>query len=238
MLPELNEHEERVVKFIENYLREFAFPPSFEEIGQAVGLPSKDHVYRELASIEEKGYIERQRRTPRGIRLVYTAEGFPFSFSTLHIPLLGRIVASQPIPIPDSDSPPFGYDTIEVPYELLTPPPASGQKLSREEAYERVRQSIKDKGMFYALQVEGNSMRDAMIADGDIVVMSYQLEVENGEMAAVWLKEEGETTLKRFYSEGRWVRLKPANDDYEEIHVKADAVEVQGKVIAVIRHLT
>lgn len=238
MLPQLNQHEQQVVKFIENYLRRFFRPPSFEEIGRAVGLSSKDHVYRELESIEEKGYIAQQRGISRGIRLLYTAAGFPFSFSTLHIPLIGRIVAGQPIPVPHSCSPPFGRETIEVPCELLIPPSASGRKLSQQEAYERVRQSIKEQGAFYALQVEGNSMVDAMIGDGDVVVMRHQRKVENGETAAMWLKEEGETTLKSFYSEGERIRLKPANDDYDEIYVEADKVGVQGKVVAVIRRLS
>jgi len=169
--------------------------------------------------------------------VLYTAEGLPFSFSSLHVPLLGRIVAGQPIPVPDGSSPPFGYETVEVPCELLAPPSASGRKLSQREAYERVRQSIEEQGMFYALQVKGDSMRDAMIGEGDIVVMRHQQEVENGETAAVWLKEGEETTLKKFYSQGKVVRLKPANEDYDDIYVKADGVEVQGKVVAVIRRL-
>jgi repressor LexA len=80
-------------------------------------------------------------------------------------------------------------------------------------------------------------MIDALINDGDIVVMKHQQEANNGELVAVWLKDEKETTLKRFYHEGSRVRLQPANPTMEPIYVDASNVEVQGKVIVVIRQL-
>jgi len=214
MLPPLNEHEQKILKFIERYILRFSFPPTIGEIGRAVSIPSKDHVYRDLVSIEEKGYIERQRGISRGIKLLYTAEGYPFSPSTFHIPLLGRIAAGEPIPFPDGDSPPFGYETVEVPRLLI------GRQ-------ERV----------FALEVKGDSMVDALIEDGDIVIMRPARSAENGEMVAAWLKDEGETTLKRFYLEGELVRLQPANPTMEPIYVHPSKLEVQGKVIAVIRKM-
>ncbi|MEA3340180.1 MAG: S24 family peptidase, partial [Chloroflexota bacterium] len=91
----------------------------------------------------------------------------------------------------------------------------------------------------YALEVEGNSMIDALVHDGDVVIMRHQQRVENGEMAAVWLRERGEMTLKRFYQEidGR-VRLQPANPTMQPIYVDDPRlVEVQGKVVMVVRQL-
>ena len=211
-MPELNEHEQRILRFIERSLQGSHLAPTIEEIGKGVGLSSKDHVFRDLRSVEEKGYIRRRRRTSRGIELLFTAEGLPFSLSTVHIPLLGWIVASEPVPVPGEYCPPL--DTVEL-----------------------TRDIVRGQEGLYALQVKGESMIDALINDGDIVVMRHQREAENGDLVAVWLKGEKETTLKRFYLEGDMVRLQPANPTMEPIYVPASDVEVQGKVIAVIRKL-
>jgi len=89
----------------------------------------------------------------------------------------------------------------------------------------------------YALRVRGSSMVDALINDGDIVLMQYVNVVENGEMAAVWLKMEREATLKKFYAESGRIRLQPANSQMQPIYVEPGNVEIQGRVIAVIRQL-
>ncbi|MFQ5988130.1 MAG: LexA family protein, partial [Dehalococcoidia bacterium] len=117
MLPSLNEHEQRIVKFIERSFRRFHFAPTMEEIGKGAGLSSKDHVSRDLRSVEEKGYIKRKRRISRGIELLFTAEGLPFSLSTVHIPLLGWIVASDPVPVPGEYFPPL--DTVELARDIV-----------------------------------------------------------------------------------------------------------------------
>jgi len=85
--------------------------------------------------------------------------------------------------------------------------------------------------------VKGSSMVDALINDGDIVLMQYVNVVENGEMAAIWLKAEKEVTLKKFYSEPGRIRLQPANSQMQPIYAKPDNVEIQGRVIAVVRQL-
>ena len=134
----------------------------------------------------------------------------------VRLPLLGRIVAGEPVPVPSSDFALMGDETIEVSRDILG-----------------------DLEGLYALEVEGNSMVDALVHDGDIVIMQHQKRVENGEMAAVWLHGEGEVTLKHFYQEedGR-VRLQPANPTMAPIYVDDPSrVEVQGKVVMVIRKL-
>src|ERR671920_2312241 len=87
----------------------------------------------------------------------------------------------------------------------------------------------------FALRVKGHSMVDALINDGDIVVLRRQETCENGETVAVWLKDERETTLKRFYLEGDRVRLQPANVTMDPIYTLADNVEVQGRLVTVLR---
>ncbi len=126
------------------------------------------------------------------------------------VPLLGQIAASaKPISFSDED-----HEEIE-----LTP------------------DIVEQQEGLYALRVKGDSMIDAFIHDGDIVVMRHQAVAEAGEMVAVRLKEENETTLKRFYPEGKRVRLQPANAKVAPLFVHPANVEIQGRVMAVIRQV-
>ena len=120
--------------------------------------------------------------------------------------------------MPESTFSPFGYDR----------------------SIELTRDIVKDDEKVYALEVQGDSMIDALIHDGDIVVMRHQERVENGELAAVWLRSREETTLKRFYLEGEQgdqVRLQPANPLMKPMFFPADDVQIMGKVVLVIRQL-
>lgn len=130
----------------------------------------------------------------------------------VEIPLLGVIAAGKPIPVPETN---FSYEeTVKVTRDII------GKKKN-----------------LYALKVKGNSMRDAMIEDGDIVIMEYKNLAENGEMVGVWLKKEQEVTLKRMYFEADRIRLQPENEEMKPIYTDSENVEIQGKVIAVIRRL-
>ncbi|RLC72678.1 MAG: repressor LexA [Chloroflexi bacterium] len=208
---DLSERQQRMLQFIRQFMRENRYPPTIREIGQAVGISSTSVVNYNLNILEQKGLIDRDRAISRGIKL---AENLVEQ--VVSIPLLGRIAAGSPLPIPDSSSDfgIFGDETIEL-----------------------TRGIIKDTDGIYALQVKGNSMIDALIHDGDIVVMKHQQHAENGDLVAVWLRDEKETTLKRFYLEGDRVRLQPANPPMEPLYFPANNVEIQGKVVCVIRQL-
>jgi repressor LexA len=212
----LSERQRRILKFLGEYIAENGYPPSIREIGAATGTSSTSVVTYNLERLEEKGYISRDRDVSRGLKLASTAHTRMAPESIVRLPLLGRIVAGAPVPVPASDFPLMGDETIELTRDILGDPEG-----------------------LYALQVEGNSMIDALVHDGDIVVMRHQQRVENGEMAAVWLKEREEVTLKRFYQEeGGRVRLQPANPAMRPIYVDDPRqVEVQGKVVMVIRQL-
>ena len=120
------------------------------------------------------------------------------------------------MPIPDDNFPPANVD----------------------ESIALTRDILQEKGPVYALQVKGDSMIDALIHDGDIVIMKPHAEIRNGDLIAAWLKAEKETTLKRFFREGNdKVRLQPANPRMDPIYVHPENLEIQGKVIAVIRQL-
>jgi repressor LexA len=210
MAKELSKRQKRILEFIREYIDEHRFPPTIREIGQTVGISSTSVVKYNLDALERRGHIERDREISRGLRLVAEQLG-----EIIQVPLLGRIAAGEPIPVPEADFSPFGHDTT----------------------VELTRDIVKDANNTYALEVQGDSMIDALINDGDIVLMQHQERVENGELAAVWVQSQEETTLKRFYLEGSQVRLQPANPTMEAMFYPAQDVRVMGKVLCVIRQL-
>jgi repressor LexA len=204
-----------MLAFIREFLAKHGYPPSIREIGEAVEISSTSVVNYNLNVLEKRELIARDRTVSRGIRLL---DEVPGPGGTLHglirIPLLGRIAAGSPIPVPESDFALFDGETVEVARGVFT-----------------------DQEGLYALQVRGDSMIDALVNDGDIVVMKHQQEASNGDMVAVWIKDKEETTLKHFYLEGETVRLQPANPTMQPIFVPAGSIEVQGKVVMIIRQL-
>ncbi len=210
----LSERQQRILEFLSEYVSENGYPPSIREIGAAADISSTSVVSYNLRKLEDLGYLSKDPDISRGLKLTAAAQAVA-SRGVVQLPLLGRIVAGAPIPIPASDFALMGDETVELTRDLLGDPEG-----------------------LYALQVEGDSMIDALVHDGDIVVMRHQQQVENGEMAAVWLKEREEVTLKRFYLEEGRVRLQPANPIMRPIYVDDPRlVEVQGKVVMVIRQL-
>jgi repressor LexA len=213
MEKKLSERQEKIVAFIRSFLEEHHFPPTIREIGEEVGISSTSVVKYNLDALQSKGFIERDADISRGIRLVGDLAGR--IAEVFQVPVLGRIAAGEPIPVPEAEFSPFGY----------------------ENSIELTRDIVKDVSSLYALEVQGDSMIDALIHDGDIVLMRHQPRVENGELAAVWLREQEETTLKRFYLEGNRVRLQPANPTMKAMYYPADNVEIMGKVVCVIRQM-
>jgi repressor LexA len=216
---DLSPRQEAILAYIKKYVAENGYPPSMREIGQAAEVSSTSVVSYNLNILQEKGYIQRDREISRGVRLVekpdqdaapHLGEGI------VQVPMLGRIVASEPVPIPDEN-----FSPLDV-----------------EDSIALTRDILQEKGPIYGLQVKGDSMIDALVYDGDIVIMKPEAEPRNGDLVAAWLRAEKETTLKRFYRESKnQVRLQPANPTMEPIYVHPSNLEIQGKVIAVIRQL-
>jgi repressor LexA len=123
--------------------------------------------------------------------------------------------------------PKLGYIAAGSPISVADPDPDDYLELTRD--------IVDEQEGLYALQVSGNSMIDALVNDGDVVILKHQNEARNGEMVAVWLNDRDETTLKRFYRENGHVRLQPANPSIPPLIVPPSIVEVQGRVVAVIR---
>jgi len=219
----LSERQKRILEFIEVFQRENGYPPSIREIRDQTNITSTSVVNYYLVQLQEMGYIERDEHVSRGIRLLQPItqrihEMGQAVSELLQIPILGRIVAGSPVPVPSSDFSYFDADSmVDVASSLL---PSS---------------EIKSK--LYALEVQGDSMIDAMVYDGDIVIMKPAQEALNGEMVAVWLRDKEETTLKYFYRENGRVRLQPANPNMQPIYQEVSNVEIQGKVVMVIRQV-
>ncbi|MBM3123106.1 MAG: repressor LexA [Chloroflexi bacterium] len=213
----LSDRQRNMLDFIQRYSRDQGYPPSIREIGEAVGISSTSVVNYNLNRLVEEGYLDRHQNVSRGLRLTDKMSTPVERLSgVLRVPLAGRIFASQPVPLPGTDDPVFGADEgIELARGLLP---------------------VED-GLF-ALQVKGDSMIDAMVGDGDIVVMRRQPDWRNGDMVAVWLRSKEETTLKHIYKEGSRIRLQPANPTMRGFYVDDPSdVEVQGKVMLVVRQL-
>ncbi|HET7087512.1 MAG TPA: transcriptional repressor LexA [Anaerolineae bacterium] len=209
----LSTRQQAMLEFIQRFTRDHRYPPTIREIGQEVGISSTSVVNYNLNILEREGLIERDKEVSRGIKLIGAIAQALDPRSLVSVPLLGRIAAGEPIPVPPSDFATMGDETIELTRGLL---PA-------------------DMTGIYALQVRGTSMVDAMIGDGDIVVMKHQNTARNGELVAVWLRDQGETTLKRFYLENGRVRLQPENPTMKPIYQDPANVEIQGKVVLVVR---
>ena len=213
----LGERHKKILAFLQTYQGRMGYPPTIREIGEDTGISSTSVVNYYLDQLEKMGKIERQRKISRGVRL---AGGSPLG-EMFKIPVAGRIVAGEPIPVPASDFSYFDAETsIDIARTLLPSPD-------------------KSEGLF-ALEVDGDSMIDAMVNDGDIVIMKPTggIQPNNGEMVAVWLPERDETTLKYFYKEKEGYRLQPANPTMEAIHIdKDETLEIKGKVVMVIRQM-
>jgi len=206
----LSSKQKRILDFLHHFREEKDYPPTIRDILKGCSISSTSVVDYNLRILEREGHIRRDREVSRGIELMDRSRR-----RMVRVPLIGYIAAGKPIPVPTSDTwSTEPLDTVEVSGEL-----------------------IKGRGDVYALKVKGNSMVDALISDGDIVLMQQATAADDGEMVAAWLKAEEETTLKRLYRERDRIRLQPANTRMKPIYAAPKNVEVQGKVIGVIRQL-
>jgi repressor LexA len=215
----LSERQRNILRYMEGYITENGFPPTIREIGLATGINSTSVVNYNLNKLVQAGYLTRSGRVSRGLRMTNkTQPGMPAKIAAtagVKIPMYGQIVASKPVQMPE-DTGHRAEEMLDIPPMLL---------------------SGVDPAQVYALRVKGDSMIDAMIADGDIVLLRHQEEAKDGDMVAVWLTDRNETTLKYFYREGDKVRLKPAHPDMQPFHVPANVCRVQGRVLSVIRRV-
>lgn len=216
----LTDKHVKVLEFMTNYQGENGRPPSIREIGEKVKISSTSVVNYYLDQLMKMGYLKRDTRVSRGLRLTNKAnEVVQMVTDTLRVPILGPIAAGPLMLVPEPGIDYMNdkeYNAVEIARSLL-PTKERGNDL-------------------YALEVKGDSMIDAMINDGDIVVMKPAQEARNGEMVAV--RVDNEYTLKYFYKEKDRYRLQPANPTMRPIFLKKnEPLEINGKVVMVIRKM-
>lgn len=226
----LSERQKNILAYIQEYVAEFGRPPTIREIGGAVNISSTSVVNYNLTKLKERGLLERDSDVSRGLRLTekvaettgkavaavgkVVEEVNTAVSNLLRVPLVGNIVAGSPIEGVNGDFSVYDdEDAIELSSSMIP-----GRKDD-----------------LFALRVSGDSMIDAMVNDGDIVIMRPEYNVRDGDMVAVWLRDDT-TTLKYFFQEGKKVRLQPANPTMDPIYVDRKDVQVQGKVMMVLRH--
>jgi repressor LexA len=235
----LSERQRKILQFIVGFVGENEFPPTIREIGEQVGISSTSVVNYNLAKLEELGLISRRKEVSRGLALNWdrlqevtpslataSAPSNPPMPSIKHnnhsesimpsmmrIPVLGAIAAGQPIQV-EARAPETTDDWVELPDGV-----------------------IKARGPLFALRVKGDSMIDASVLNGDVVVLRQQETANDGEMVAAWIEGDEETTLKYLYREGRNVRLQPANPSYAPIIRPANKVRINGRVVYIVRSL-
>jgi repressor LexA len=213
------ERRQRILDCIARTVEERGYPPSVREIADAVGLASTSAVHHHLITLERDGLIERGTHASRALRLTPPPETMsraadarkvtpfrmPVERDTLSLPVMGEIAAGQPIEAYEDAA-----ETLEVPASLDARPDS------------------------YVLRVRGKSMIDALIDDGDFVIVQPQATARDGDIVVALLEDNG-VTLKRYFREKDRIRLQPANAEMEPIY--ATEVQVQGKVVGVIRRL-
>ncbi len=203
----LRPRQREILKFIEQFMDERGYPPTVRDIQHGCGVSSTSVVDYNLRALTRAGLLRRSREVSRGIELVGRRQ------RTARVPLLGTIAAGQPLPVFPADPAVLEEeDTVEVDADLA-----------------------RDSERLFALQVKGDSMIDALIRDGDVVILQAQEYAESGEMVAAWLVDSEETTLKRFYPDGPRVRLQPENTTMGPIYADARNVQIKGRVVGVLR---
>jgi repressor LexA len=233
----LSERQRKILEFIVSFFHANEFPPTIREIGEQVGISSTSVVNYNLAKLEELQLISRRKEVSRGLSLnwdlLHELKLAPVSLPTaddlllpslrggdhngfgslLRVPMLGAIAAGQPIQVEARD--------VANPDDWVALPEGM----------------VKARGSLFALRVKGDSMIDASVLDGDIVILRQQDSANDGDMVAAWIEGDEETTLKYLYREGRNVRLQPANPTYEPIVRPADKVRINGRVVSFLRNL-
>ncbi|MBO9128927.1 transcriptional repressor LexA [Bacillus sp. 165] len=203
-MEKLSKRQQDILNFIKQKVNEKGYPPSVREIGEAVGLASSSTVHGHLARLEDKGFIRRDPTKPRAIEILGQDE--LTAKPVVHVPIVGKVTAGPPI---------SAIENIEDHFPL----PAN---------------LVSDTENVFMLKIVGDSMIDAGILDGDLVVVRQQQSAHNGEIV-VAMTEENEATVKRFFKEKDYFRLQPENASLEPIILKQ--VSVIGKVIGVYRNI-
>ena len=213
-----------LLEFIHKRVQRDGVPPSFDEMKAALDLRSKSGIHRLITALEERGFIRRLAHRARAIEIVRLPDsmsgttGFQPRVIDGDKPDVSRPANAAPVVASAIELPVMGRIAAGVPIEAIS----------------HVSHQVASKGEHYALEVKGDSMIDAGINDGDVVVIRETSVADNGDIV-VALVEDAEATLKRFYRRGNAIALEAANPAYETRVLPEDKVKVQGKLVGLIR---
>ena len=205
-MEKLTKRQNDILTFIKEYMVKYGYPPTVREIGSALGVSSPATIHAHLTNLETKGFIKKQESKNRAIELLVENEFAKTDENTIEVPLLGTITAGNPI------------EAIENPDEYFSLP-----------SY-----LVPNNKEVFTLKVDGESMINAGILDGDVVIIAKQNIAHNGEIVAA-MTEENEVTLKRFYKEKDHIRLQPENDTMAPILLPN--ATILGKAIGLYRQI-
>lgn len=204
-MKKVSKRQEDILAFIKEEVRAKGYPPSVREIGEAVGLASSSTVHGHLARLEQKGFIRRDPTKPRAIEILEPEDSIQKQ-SVIHVPLVGKVTAGSPI---------TAIENIEEYFPLPDTYGTSEDQL-------------------FMLEIMGESMIEAGILDGDLVIVKQKSTANNGDIV-VAMTEEDEATVKRFFKEKNHFRLQPENSTMEPIIV--DQVSILGQVVGLYRRV-
>ncbi|RSL33254.1 transcriptional repressor LexA [Salibacterium salarium] len=207
-MTKLSKRQQQILDYIKEEVKLKGYPPSVREIGESVGLASSSTVHGHLSRLENKGYIRRDPTKPRAIEVLELEEDSEISISespAVYVPVLGKVTAGEPITAVENID-----EYIPLPDRMV-----SDEKV-------------------FVLTIQGESMIEAGIYDGDLVIVKQQHSADNGDII-VAMTDELEATVKRFYKEDNFIRLQPENAAMEPIIL--DNCSILGKVTGVFRTL-
>ena len=206
----LTDKQKDILIFIEEFINDFGYPPTIRDIQNNCDISSTSVVKYNLDRLQEKGLMTRESEESRGINLKSDPKNI-----TIKVPVIGTITAGETFPLFDDNR--WEYDDMNM--------------LELPDSFSYLEEKL------YALKVSGTSMIDALIGDGDTVIMEKTKSVKNGDMVAANVISENETTLKRIYKEGENIRLQPENPLMKALTYPSKNISILGKVVAVWRNL-
>ena len=221
-----------LLEFIHKRLQRDGVPPSFDEMKEALDLRSKSGIHRLITALEERGFIRRLAHRARAIEIVKLPEALDKGATFVPRVIEGDKTDAPP---PPANALPVEAHALELPVMGRIAAGVPIEAISEESHKVAVPGQMVGKGHHYALEVKGDSMIDAGINDGDIVVIRETTTADNGDIV-VALVEDQEATLKRFRQSGNTIALEAANPAYETRLYRDDQVKVQGRLVGLIRN--
>ncbi len=221
-----------LLAFIHKRVSRDGVPPSFDEMKEALDLRSKSGIHRLITALEERGFIRRLAHRARAIEIVKLPEALDPSG---HAGFEPRVIdGDRPDRTPSAAIPLGGAQAMELPLLGLIAAGTPIEAIEDGETQVAVPGSMVGKGPHYALEVKGDSMIDAGINSGDVVIIRETSHADNGDIVVAQV-DGYEATLKRFRKSGEMIMLEAANPAYETRLLRAGQVKVQGKLVGLIR---